>query len=57
MERFTVVGKFAKSIIVQRSKEMDSNDNLDLALIPNELKLLLEIINMEEIDNESIKQL
>ena len=31
---------------------MDNNYSLNLALIPNELKLLLEMINMEEIDDE-----
>ena len=41
MERFTVVGKFAKKVSkILKEKAMDNNYNLNLANIPKELKLI-----------------
>ena len=48
MERFTVVGKFAKKLgnRILKENSMDNNFDLNVAHIPKELKLMLEIIKM-----------
>lgn len=51
MEKFTVVGKFAKRIL--KEKTMNNNCSLNLSHVPKELKLQLEIIkasNSKEIE-------
>ena len=58
MEKFTVVSKFAKNISFRNIEEntMDNKFDLDLALIPKELKLLLAINRSWNADEQLNKE-